>query len=55
MSHLFDPGYSAEPFCTLCAEYPEADVYPASQSSIYCLPAAPTSSSLPQKQECLSR
>jgi hypothetical protein len=49
MSHLFDPGYSAEPFCTLCAEYPEADVYPASQSSIYCLPAAPTSSSLPQK------
>lgn len=28
MSHLFDPGYSAEPFCTLCAEYPEADVYP---------------------------
>ena len=31
MSHLFDPGYSAEPFFTLCAEYPEADVYPTSQ------------------------
>src|SRR4029077_11916867 len=31
MSHLFDPGYSAEPFFIWCAEYPEADVYPASQ------------------------
>lgn len=31
MSHSFDPGYFAEPFRTLCAEYPEADVYPASQ------------------------
>jgi hypothetical protein len=31
MSHLFDPGYSAEPFRTLCVEYPESDVYPADQ------------------------
>lgn len=27
MSHAFDPGYFAEPFRTLCTEYPEADVY----------------------------
>jgi uracil-DNA glycosylase len=31
VSHPFDPGYVREPFLTLCAEYPEADVYPASQ------------------------
>jgi uracil-DNA glycosylase family 4 len=31
MPHLFDPGYFAEPFLTLCAGYPEATVYPASQ------------------------
>lgn len=31
MSHPFDPGYVAEPFLTLCAEYPEADVYPSDQ------------------------
>lgn len=28
MPHPFDPGYGAEPFRTLCEEYPEADVYP---------------------------
>jgi hypothetical protein len=27
MPHAFDPGYSAEPFRTLCTNYPEADVY----------------------------
>ena len=31
MSHPFDPGYVAEPFLTLCAEYPEANVYPSDQ------------------------
>jgi hypothetical protein len=31
MPHSFDPGYFAEPFLTLCAGYPEASVYPASQ------------------------
>lgn len=31
MSHPFDPGYVADPFLTLCAQYPEGDVYPASQ------------------------
>ena len=31
MPHPFDPGYVAEPFLTLCADYPEGDVYPASQ------------------------
>lgn len=31
MPHPFDPGYVAEPFLTLCAEYPEANVYPPSQ------------------------
>jgi hypothetical protein len=31
MRHLFDPGYFAEPFLTLCAGYPEADVYPSGQ------------------------
>src|SRR6478735_3087203 len=34
MSHLFDPGYSAEPFRTLCVQYPEADVYSADQFRI---------------------
>jgi len=29
--HQFDPGYGAEPFRTLCVQYPEADVYPADQ------------------------
>ena len=31
MSHPFDPGYVAEPFLTLCADYPEASVYPPAQ------------------------
>lgn len=31
MSHPFDPGYVREPYLTLCAAYPEANVYPASQ------------------------
>lgn len=31
MSHPFDPGYVSEPFLTLCAEYPEASVYPSDQ------------------------
>ena len=31
MPHAFDPGYVAEPFLTLCANYPEADVYPPDQ------------------------
>lgn len=31
MSHSFDPGYVAEPFLTLCADYPEASVYPPNQ------------------------
>ena len=31
MPHPFDPGYIAEPFLTLCAEYPKADVYPPDQ------------------------
>jgi len=31
MPHPFDPGYVAEPFLTLCAGYPEADIYPSSQ------------------------
>ena len=31
MSHPFDPGYVAEPFLTLCAEYPDASVYPPGQ------------------------
>ena len=31
MPHAFDPGYVAEPFLSLCAGYPEADVYPPDQ------------------------
>jgi len=31
MTHAFDPGYTAEPFLSLCANYPEADVYPEDQ------------------------
>jgi hypothetical protein len=31
MSHLFDPGYFAEPFKTLCQDYPGTEAYPASQ------------------------
>ena len=31
MPHPFDPGYVAEPYLTLCADYPEADVYPPDQ------------------------
>ena len=31
MPHAFDPGYVAEPFLSLCAEFPEADVYPPDQ------------------------
>ena len=27
MSHAFDPGYFAEPFRTLCMNYPESDVF----------------------------
>jgi hypothetical protein len=34
MPRPFDPGYVAEPFLTLCAEYPDADVYPANQFRI---------------------
>ena len=33
MSHPFDPGYVAEPFLTLCAEYPEVNVYPQTSSA----------------------
>ncbi|MDM0105401.1 uracil-DNA glycosylase family protein [Variovorax sp. J22R24] len=29
--HPFDPGYTAEPFLTLCANYPEETVYPPDQ------------------------
>jgi len=31
MAHSFDPGYVAEPYLTLCAQYPEDTVYPPSQ------------------------
>ncbi|MEJ8825718.1 uracil-DNA glycosylase family protein [Variovorax humicola] len=31
MLHPFDPGYVAEPFLTLCSDYPDAAVYPASE------------------------
>ena len=31
MSTDFDPGYIAEPFRTLCSQYPGADVYPQQQ------------------------
>src|SRR5215475_8940051 len=31
MAHPFDPGYVAEPFLTLCAEYPDSSVYPSDQ------------------------
>ncbi len=31
MPHLFDPGYSQEPFRTLASDYPGADVYPPNQ------------------------
>jgi uracil-DNA glycosylase len=31
MPHAFDPGYVAEPYLTLCADYPEANVYPSDQ------------------------
>src|SRR6185436_4694555 len=30
-NHSFDPGYFAEPFRTLCSEYPGPDVYPRDQ------------------------
>jgi uracil-DNA glycosylase len=29
MPHAFDPGYTVEPFRTLCMNYPEVDVYPS--------------------------
>jgi uracil-DNA glycosylase len=29
MAHDFDPGYGSEPFRTLCADYPDSAVYPA--------------------------
>ena len=28
MEHRFDPGYAAEPFATLCRDYPGPEVYP---------------------------
>jgi uracil-DNA glycosylase len=31
MTHPFDPGYIAEPFLTLCTDYPGAAVYPPDQ------------------------
>lgn len=31
MPHQFDPGYCAEPFRTLCEEYPGAEAYPPGQ------------------------
>ncbi len=31
MTHPFDPGYGQEPFQSLCADYPEAAVYPPGQ------------------------
>lgn len=31
MPHPFDPGYVAEPFLTLCTEYPAVSVYPSDQ------------------------
>lgn len=31
MPHPFDPGYVVEPFLALCANYPEANVYPPDQ------------------------
>jgi uracil-DNA glycosylase len=31
MAHPFDPGYGQEPFQSLCADYPEAAVYPPGQ------------------------
>ena len=31
MPHPFDPGYIAEPFLSLCAEYPDSTVYPSDQ------------------------
>jgi len=34
MSHAFDPGCIAEPFRTLCMNYPEADVYVPDQFRI---------------------
>jgi uracil-DNA glycosylase len=34
MAHPFDPGYVAEPFLSLCASYPGAEVYPANQFRI---------------------
>src|SRR5437763_3608053 len=30
MPHDFDPGYGAEPFRSLCADYPDSTVYPQS-------------------------
>jgi uracil-DNA glycosylase len=30
VAHSFDPGYGAEPFRTLCEQYPDSDVYPPS-------------------------
>lgn len=34
MGHPFDPGYVAEPFLGLCADYPGADIYPPDQFRI---------------------
>ena len=34
MAHALDPGYGNEPFRTLCADYPGADVYPPARFRI---------------------
>ena len=31
MAHAFDPGYTTDPFLTLCSDYPEAAAYPTNQ------------------------
>jgi hypothetical protein len=31
MTNAFDPGYVAEPFLTLCSEFPDSTVYPSDQ------------------------
>jgi hypothetical protein len=38
MPYPFDPGYIAEPFLTLCAEYPDSTVYAPDQFSLECGP-----------------
>ena len=41
MPHMFDPGCFAEPFRTLCANYPEADVYVPDQFRVEWGPDLP--------------